>query len=88
MIILVSPWVASSQKPSEVERNPSSAFCFTLEAESAAKGSASAIGGAPAKIAMMIDSGVRPGRAASILMLDNIADVVFFALGEWPTRIR
>lgn len=38
-----------------------------------------AIGGAPAKIAMMIDSGVRPGRAASILMLDNIADGVFFA---------
>ena len=38
-----------------------------------------AIGGAPAKIAVMIDSGVRPGRAASILMLDNIADVVFFA---------
>jgi len=38
-----------------------------------------AIGGAPAKIALMIDSGVRPGRAASILMLDNIADVVFFA---------
>ncbi len=38
-----------------------------------------AIGGAPAKIAMMIDSGVRPGHAASILMLDNIADVVFFA---------
>lgn len=38
-----------------------------------------AIGGAPAKIALLIDSGVRPGRAASILMLDNIADVVFFA---------
>lgn len=38
-----------------------------------------AIGGAPAKIAMLINSGVRPGRAASILMLDNIADVVFFA---------
>jgi len=37
-----------------------------------------AIGGAPAKIALMIDSGVRPGRAASILMLDNIADAVFF----------
>jgi len=39
-----------------------------------------AIGGAPAKIAVMIDSGVRPGRAASILLLDNIADVVFFAV--------
>lgn len=38
-----------------------------------------AIGGSPAKIAVMIDSGVRPGRAASILLLDNIADVVFFA---------
>jgi len=38
-----------------------------------------AIGGAPAKLALMINSGVRPGRAASILMLDNIADVVFFA---------
>ncbi len=38
-----------------------------------------AIGGAPAKVAVMIDSGVRPGRAASILLLDNLADVVFFA---------
>lgn len=39
-----------------------------------------AIGGAPAKLALLVDAGVRPGRSASILMLDNIADVVFFAL--------
>ncbi len=38
-----------------------------------------AIGGAPAKIALLIDAGVRPGFAASILLLDNISDVVFFA---------
>lgn len=38
-----------------------------------------AIGGAPVKVGLLVDSGVRTGTAASMLMLDNLVDVVFFA---------
>ncbi len=55
------------------------AFRTTAGTELTSSISPKAIGGAPAKIALMIGAGVRPGRAASILLLDNIADVVFFA---------
>jgi len=38
-----------------------------------------AIGGAPVKVGLLVDSGVRTGTAASMLMLDNLVDIVFFA---------
>lgn len=38
-----------------------------------------AIGGAPVKVGLLVDSGVRAGTAASMLMLDNLVDIVFFA---------
>lgn len=38
-----------------------------------------AIGGAPVKIGMLLESGQTTGTAASIVLLDNIEDVVFFA---------
>ncbi len=37
-----------------------------------------AIGGAPVKVGLLVDSGVRTGTAASMLMLDNLVDIVFF----------
>jgi uncharacterized membrane protein YbhN (UPF0104 family) len=39
-----------------------------------------AIGGAPVKIGMLLESGQTAGTAASIVLLDNIEDIVFFAL--------
>ena len=42
-----------------------------------------AIGGAPVKVGLLVDSGVRTGTAASMLMLDNLVDIVFF-LGVAP----
>ncbi len=38
-----------------------------------------AIGGGPVKVGLLVDSGVRTGTAASMLMLDNLVDFVFFA---------
>jgi uncharacterized protein (TIRG00374 family) len=38
-----------------------------------------AIGGAPVKIGMLVESGQTTGMAASIVLLDNIEDIVFFA---------
>ncbi len=37
-----------------------------------------AIGGAPVKVGLLVDSGVRTGTAASMLMLDNLVDIMFF----------
>jgi uncharacterized protein (TIRG00374 family) len=56
------------------------AFRTTAGTELTSSISPKAVGGAPAKLALLIAAGVRPGRAASILMLDNLADVVFFAV--------
>jgi hypothetical protein len=56
------------------------AFRVTAGTELTSSISPKAIGGAPAKVALMIDSGARPGHAASILMLDNMADIVFFTI--------
>jgi uncharacterized protein (TIRG00374 family) len=56
------------------------AFRVSAGTELASSISPKAIGGSPVKVALMIDSGIRAGQAASMLLLDNIADIIFFAL--------